>query len=70
MSFLSALNFSRCQGNMEKSILNYDSANCDPLISENVTKFEKANLFSFLINAGKTAWEGYISPPSPPPPPQ
>ena len=34
MSFLNPLNMSPRHGNMERSILKFDSANCDPLINE------------------------------------
>ena len=36
-----SLNSSHCHGNMERSILKFDGANCDLLINEKVTEFEE-----------------------------
>ena len=49
MSFLNSLNLNRCHGNLDRSILKFDTAKCDPLINEKVTKFEEKIFHRFLV---------------------
>ena len=55
---LNPLNLSHHHGNMERSILKFDSENCDPLINKKSYQVLRENLFLFLSNAGKTDREG------------